>query len=90
MDMRTAEKITVELENGTTISTSPKGTIRVRLYEGTQLEVTDVYYFPHLEMNLLSRSKLDKKDISVSFGGCRCKVSDRENGNCVLGFANQS
>ena len=87
--MRTVERITVEMADGTTTSSNTAGTVCVKLRDGILLEVRNVYYLPRLRMNLLSCARLDVKGITVSFENGRCAFSDRDNRNYLIGYAHQ-
>jgi len=50
------QRITVEVADGTLTSTDWKGTVRVRLTDGITVVLSDVYYVPKLNMNLIDCS----------------------------------
>ena len=60
-------EINLRLGNGTLVSTSAVGDIRVCLDSRRHLDLIDVYYVPQFKRNLISVSCLNKFGYSVTF-----------------------
>ena len=57
----------MRLGNGTLVSASAVGDIRVNLDSSRHLDLIDVYYVPQFKRNLISVSCLNKFEYSVTF-----------------------
>lgn len=87
--MEEDEEITIETADGSKKTTNIRGAVRVRLFDGIILVVSNVYYMPELDMNLIPCTQLDTKGISISFADGRCCINDRNDNGALLGYANR-
>lgn len=71
----------VKLRNGTRMEVLGKGDVRFNL-NGVTHVVTDVFYVPELNNNLLSIGQLLEKGLTIQFEGytCKCKVYHAQKG----------
>ncbi|GMF30479.1 unnamed protein product [Phytophthora lilii] len=69
-ELKTPVRITIA--DGTKIDAVAKGTLALKLMDGTSVKLSDVLYIPEVEGSLISVSKLAEKDVIAQFGKDKC------------------
>ncbi|KAG6382357.1 hypothetical protein SASPL_157974 [Salvia splendens] len=69
--------ITVKIGNGELLEVKGKGNVLLEGTEGMKL-LSDVYFVPKLDQNLLSVGQLVEKGMSVTFENQRCVISSKD------------
>ena len=81
-DLRDCPPITLTTANGSEVRSTQSGTVCLRGNDTDRiLQVSNVYYRPHLPINLLSLAKLQDDGIQVVFGRDGCELVDMMDGS---------
>lgn len=74
----------VKMGNDQWVSVMGKGSINIKTKQGEEKHISDVYYVPKLQHNLISIGKLVQKGYRIYFENGECVILDKKSSNRLI------